>query len=509
MRAIALPALPGLAAGAAVVGLVDVAAATTPSPLSLVDRAAAELGAQPLDRPETAVLGLGALALGYGLARRRQLAWWCAAILLVVLVLAAVPAHPVRLVLLGIVLAVLVAGRGEFSTAPDPGRLRVAAGMAGGALGVTVAWALWSHLAYGEVGGRHLVLLAGIGVLAIAAVALSPAPAPAPGTPTQRAAVRVLANHADADSLAPFATRRDKSYVLSPDGRAAIGYRVVLGTALAAGDPVGQADGAAGAAEAFLDHCRRHGWRPAVLGASAEAAALWRSHGLHGLVLGDEAVLDVATFSLESRRMRNVRQAVARAGNAGVSVHIGPMTSALAGELRGVLDEWLDGSRIRGFSMNLDRMLTPRPDVLVATARSGTGEAVAFARFAVCADGQTLTLDVAPRRPDAPNGVVERLIVEVVEHARQAGAREVSLNFAAFRRVFESDGLLPRVAAGLVHGADRWIEIRPLYRFCAKFQPHWRERSLMLGSWWSLAAVAAAAIVSELRPNPDVKEGPL
>jgi lysylphosphatidylglycerol synthetase-like protein (DUF2156 family) len=68
--------------------------------------------------------------------------------------------------------------------------------------------------------------------------------------------------------------------------------------------------------------------------------------------------------------------------------------------------------------------------------------------------------------------------------------------------VFESNGVLPRLAAGLAHGADRWIEIRPLYRFCAKFQPQWRERSLMLGSWWSLAAVGAAAIITELRPDP-------
>ncbi len=483
MRPFALPALPGLAVVAATVGLVDVAAALTPSPVSLVDRAAAEMGAKPFERPETAVLGLGALALGYGLARRRQLAWWCAALLLVVLALAAVPSHPVRLVLLGVLLAVLIRGREEFSTA---------------------AWALWSRVAHGEFGSRHLVLLAGIGALAIAAVAPSRAPAAAPGSPTQRAAVRILANHADADSLAPFATRRDKSYVLSADGRAAIGYRVVLGTALAAGDPVGPAGSAPGAAVAFLELCRRHGWRPAVLGASAEAAAVWRAHGLRGLVLGDEAVLDVATFSLDSRRMRNVRQAVARTGNAGVSVNIGPMTPALAGELRAVLDDWLAGSRIRGFSMNLDRMLSPRPDVLVATARSRTGEAVAFARFGACADGQTLTLDVAPRRSDAPNGVVERLIVEMVEHARSTGTREVSLNFAAFRRVFESHGLVPKVAAGLAHGADRWVEIRPLYQFCAKFHPQWRERSLMLGSWWSLAAVGTAAIITELRPNrPD------
>jgi lysyl-tRNA synthetase class 2 len=501
MRAIALPVLPALGFGAATVGLVDLAAAATPSPVSLVDRAAIALGAPPADRPGTAVLGFGALALAYGLIRRRRLAWWFAAVLLVGLGMLALPGHPVRLVLLASLLGVLLFSRHEFGTGPDPRRLRIAAGVGAAGVGLTLAWAVFSRMAYGSVGVRHLVLLGGVGALAIAVVAFSPAPAPAPGTPRQRATVRTLANHTDADSLAPFATRRDKSYVLSPDGRAAIGYRVVLGTALAAGDPVGQADGAPGAISAYLEMCRRHGWRPAVIGASTEAAALWRANGLRGLVLGDEAVLDVAAFSLQSRRMRNVRQAVARTGNAGVTVHIGPMTPALAASLRPVLDDWLGGRRVRGFSMNLDRMLTVRRDVLVAVARGGTGEAVAFARFAVCADGRTLTLDVAPRRRDAPNGVVERLIVEVVEHARTIGAREVSLNFAAFRRVFEADGWLARLVSGLAHATDRWVELRPLYRFCAKFHPTWRARHLMLRSWWSLGPVGVAALVTELRPN--------
>jgi lysylphosphatidylglycerol synthetase-like protein (DUF2156 family) len=504
MRALALPLL---GAGAAVVGVVDVAAAASPSPLGLADRAALAVGAQPLDRPQTAMLGVGALVLAYGLARRRRLAWWGAGLVLGALVLAVVRIHPVRAVALAVLLTLLVANRRDFRTAPDPGRLRVAAGAGLGLLAVAVGWGVWGRLVHGEVPTRHIGLLVGIGSVAVLLVALAPAPAPEPGTPAQRAAVRALATHPDADSLAPFATRRDKSYVFSADRRAAIGYRVVFGTALASGDPVGEADAAGAAISAYLEECHRHGWRPAVLGASSRVAARWREHGLHGVAIGDEAVLEVATFSLASRRMRNVRQAVARTGNAGVTVHIGAMTAELAAELGPVLDGWLHGRRLRGFSMNLDRMLAPRPDVLVATARDATGAAVAFARFAACAGGRILTLDVAPRRPDAPNGVVERLIVETIGYARASGAGEVSLNFAGLRRVFESDAPLARTAATLAHTADRWIELRPLYRFCAKFDPHWRERSLMVGSWLSIATVGAAAILTELRPGPAVSPG--
>jgi lysyl-tRNA synthetase class 2 len=390
------------------------------------------------------VAAVGALTLAHGLVRGRRLAWWGAALLLAVAAVAARHGHPWRVGVLALILAVLVLQRGRFR---------------------------------------------------------APYPAPEPGTPTQRRAVRTMIDQAESDSLAPFATRQDKSYVFSPDGRAAIGYRVVLGTAVVGGDPVGSPDQVGAAMATFLEVCKRHGWRPAVLGATDQAAQEWRRHRLRGMVIGDEAVLDVASFSLHTRRMRNVRQAVSRTRNAGVEVTFGPTSAVLERELRPVLDDWLAGRQLRGFSMNLDEMLADRPDTLIGTARTSDGEPVAFARFIRCAGGQTFTLDVAPRRRDAPNGVVERLIVEAVAYARSAGVREVSLNFAAFRRVFESPAALSRVVARLTHIADPWIGIGPLYRFCAKFDPHWRQRSLMMRSWRSIAAVGAAAIMTELRPS--------
>jgi len=41
------------------------------------------------------------------------------------------------------------------------------------------------------------------------------------------------------------------------------------------------------------------------------------------------------------------------------------------------------------------------------------------------------------------------------------------------------------------------VELRPLFRFSAKFHPHWRPRSLLMRSWWEIAPVGAAALVAE------------
>ena len=122
------------------------------------------------------------------------------------------------------------------------------------------------------------------------------------------------------DSLSFFALRRDKSYLFSPSRRAFLAYRVVAGTALVSGDPVG--------AEAEIDdllaELRRvvsaHGWRLAVVGASEEHLDRYRALGLKPVPMGEEAVLRPETFSLEGRAIRKVRQSVSRLRKAGYTV---------------------------------------------------------------------------------------------------------------------------------------------------------------------------------------------
>jgi lysyl-tRNA synthetase class 2 len=507
-----------LAAFAAIVGVVDLVAAT-PTPVGRACRTiAAFLMGQPLTRPQALILGLILITVAHGMAGRRRVAMHAALGGLALCLAAEVPAPPLRVAALGALMLVVVALRDQFATRPDQRRVRLAAevGLAAVALvlvsggwdiavnrerprvaGETLLAGLLADPMTHSAQGSLLAFLVTTGTVTVLLLAFAPAAPPGPAHPAARHAVTALAAHPDSGSLAPFATRSDMVYAFSPDHRAAVGYRVLYGVALAGGDPVGDAAAADAAIAAFLRECAAHGWRPAVLGAGADLLPLWRRHGLHGISIGDEAVLDVAGFKLASRRMRNVRQAVNRTYNAGVTVTLGPLTPELAAELRPVLDEWLAGHPERGFAMNLDHILVPRPDCLYAVAYRRDGRPEAFARFAVAGDGAILTLDVAPRRVGAPNGVVERLVVEVVGYAREQGAREVSLNFAGLRRFFETVGPLAGVAGAVGHAFDRWIDLGPLYRFCVKFQPTWRTRYLLLRSWLDVAFVAAAALSAE------------
>ena len=128
----------------------------------------------------------------------------------------------------------------------------------------------------------------------------------------ERRLVRRLVERYGRDSLSFFALRHDKSFFFSPTGRAFLAYRVVSGAALVSGDPVGdEAEFDALLAE-FGRVVGARGWRLAILGASAEALPRYRALGMRAIPLGDEAVLRPASFSLEGRAIRKVRQSVSR-----------------------------------------------------------------------------------------------------------------------------------------------------------------------------------------------------
>ena len=112
---------------------------------------------------------------------------------------------------------------------------------------------------------------------------------------------RALVGTWGADTLSPFALRADKSYFFAANEDAFLAYRVVGGVAIVSGDPIGEPDALEPLFARFLVFARGRGWRVAVLGASEDALPLYRRLQLRAIYHGDEAVLDVAAFSLEGR----------------------------------------------------------------------------------------------------------------------------------------------------------------------------------------------------------------
>jgi lysyl-tRNA synthetase class 2 len=279
------------------------------------------------------------------------------------------------------------------------------------------------------------------------------------------------------DSLAYFTLRRDKNYLFSASRRAFLAYRVVAGTALVSGDPVGDESEVDGLLDEFSRFAHANGWRIAVLGAGEDALPHYRRLGLRPIKLGDEAVLCPERFSLEGRPIRKVRQSVARLTKAGYRLRVvaaGEIDPVLRARLDAVSDAWRGRQPERGFTMAMDALYDA--DTLLAVAETAEGEVGGFLHLVPSPAGRGYSLSAMRRRPETPNGLMEFLIAETLAWGRKHDVREVSLNFCVFTDLLRPGRGWRRVARRTLLGADRLFQLERLYSFSRKFFPEWRPR---------------------------------
>src|SRR5450830_898382 len=386
--------VPGLIAAAATVfACLSLAAATTGPWHGVV--AGLQAALIPGGAPQGVVRGLvvsvsiGLLLLTRGLARRQHRAWLAAVVLsaaatgLFLLRDIDVPAAFIAVLLL----FCLWHWRSEFYAAASARRPALAAAAAAVALAIVfgygVAALIWhaaaTHLSWSWTGvmsqdgwgmigqdavvpgsefSRDLVASLTVGsVLILAAVAwaiLRPPRSGATSSDREWGEAQRLVAAAGSDSLAYFALRRDKRYFFDESHTVFLAYRAVAGIALVSGDPVGDPAAVPGLLDHLMAYCRRQAWRVAAMGVGAVMRTRWEDVGLKTIYVGDEAVVRPASFSLEGRSVRKLRQSVNRLERLGYSAGVCRASELDAGTSAAVAEVseiWRGGQPERGFSM--------------------------------------------------------------------------------------------------------------------------------------------------------------
>jgi lysyl-tRNA synthetase class 2 len=326
------------------------------------------------------------------------------------------------------------------------------------------------------------------------------------GSDNERVDLRRILGREEEDTLAPFVLRRDKRYVFSPDRKAAIAFRYLHGVGLAAGDPIGDPASFGAVVGAFLALCERMGWRPAVVGAREDRLSVYAAKGLRTVYIGDEAVIDVAAFTLEGRPMRNVRQSVNHARRAGVATEMyreGDLDVRLRRQLLKVAAAQRNDAPEYGFSMALGEHFSGRyPECFVIVARNASGEPIGFQRYVPCRAGKAFSLDSMRRLPGSTGGVNELMIVDAVAWAKARELEALSLNFSAFRTLLDSEAELERLQSIAAWTIRRFegkfgVQLDSLRRFNAKFLPRWVPRYVVYRSPGDIPAIGLAAYSAE------------
>jgi lysyl-tRNA synthetase class 2 len=289
------------------------------------------------------------------------------------------------------------------------------------------------------------------------------------------------------DTLAYFDLRDDKSFFFSSDGEAFLAYTYIGGYALVSGDPVGARASVVQGLDEFLAMCDERGWVPALLAAREASMPLYASRGFSAFYLGDEAIINCGTFTLEGPARKGLRAAVRRVGKT-YRFRLMPESNAppaLVAQLNAISERWRGKNPERGFTMSLSQDIQgagANPEFLLCVALDPDGVPGGFLRL-VPAYGPSFgyTLDLMRHDPAAPNGMTEFLIASTATALGARGVTRLSMNFAMWGRLFDEDvpftpaQRAARWAVGLV---NPFFQIKSLHDFNLRFGPEWLPRVL-------------------------------
>ncbi len=333
-----------------------------------------------------------------------------------------------------------------------------------------------SRMLRATVGASITLLLFGIARL----IGYAPHEAPMPTDAELNIAANVIATQTVTSPNLVFL--RDKALLFDDAKSAFVMYGVQGRTWAALGDPVGPPDRIGALVRRFLERCDDFGGVPVFYEVASEHLHCYADVGLTFAKLGEEARVDLTTFTIEGARGKKFRNALTRLARERASFRVVPaeQVARVMDQLRTVSDDWLarHAAAEKGFSLGFfSPEYVARFPVAVIER---DGQIVAFATLWPGAERIELSVDLMRYDHRAPKDVMDALFVHLMLWGREQGYRWFTLGMAPLSG-FEHSPVAPlwnRLASFLYKHGEAVYNFQGLRAFKDKFNPVWSPRYL-------------------------------
>lgn len=278
----------------------------------------------------------------------------------------------------------------------------------------------------------------------------------------------------------------DKTYFFSADRQAVIAYKVVSGTALAVGDPVGSKSSFKSLVDDFSEYCRINDWSPAFIHTDGSNLKLYGHVGLSIQKIGEEALVDIAHFNRQvasNKYFRNIRNKFERQGYYCESLDP-PHPSQMIARLRQISDDWLKipGRAERGFMMGYFNEAYLQSSRLLVL-RDQAGQIMAFLNRLSSFKSGEANYDMLRAAAEAPTNSVDFLMLNFTKILESEGSKRVNMGLSPLTGL-DPERTDERTAIdNLLHfvydNADRFYSFQGLARFKSKYEPQWESRYII------------------------------
>jgi phosphatidylglycerol lysyltransferase len=296
----------------------------------------------------------------------------------------------------------------------------------------------------------------------------------------------------------------DKSLFFSSTERGFLAYRVGANFCVVLADPVGPEEEIERIVSEFIGFCEENDWRIAFHQTLPDFLPVYEKLGFRKFKIGDDAIVDLALFSIDGKKGGNFRRVVNRIESQGIRIRqmIPPISADDLEGVKEVSDEWLTiaGKRERGFTLGaFNREYIATTTIFAAVAPEN--RVLGFVNLIPSYRKGEMTSDLMRRRNNVPNGLMDYIFIELFLYLKEKGYERFNMGMAPMSGFREGEDATAEERA--IHYFFQHIRFlfsfRGLKAYKAKFATAWEPRYIIYQNALDLPRHARAIYaVSEL-----------
>jgi phosphatidylglycerol lysyltransferase len=293
-----------------------------------------------------------------------------------------------------------------------------------------------------------------------------------------------------------FKTYSDKLFFFSQNKESFIAYRMSGNIAVVLENPVARNDQEMrNCIIEFDKFCYESGLKSIFYRVPEKNLQVYRSLGKKNLFLGQVGILDLSTFTLEGTSKKSLRNALNKIKDKGLkaTVHQPPIKDGILQKLKSVSDEWLnDTGRVEiVFSQGMFVWDELKMQTII-TIENAEEKIIAFLNIIPDFAKGEGTYDLIRKTKDAPNGIIDYILIELFNYLKSDNYSTVNLGLAPMSGLEDPQNFPEKSMKFAFEKIKSFSHYKGLRDYKEKFSPNWQNEYLIYSHDYDLLQIPAA-----------------
>ena len=315
-----------------------------------------------------------------------------------------------------------------------------------------------------------------------------------------------LINKYGMSALDYFKTYRDKMIFCPPGLDTFLSYKVAGSFAVVLESPVAPDRITMTRCISLFDqYCFDNGLKSLYYRVPEEDLSVYQELSKKSLFIGQEAVLDLNTFTTGGVRNKALRNAINKVSESGYhsSVHLPPIKDGLLQKLQAVSDSWLESTNRREivFSQGMFIWEELKKHTII-TVENREEKVAAFLNIIPDFKKEEATYDLMRKTPDTPNGIMDFIMVELFNYLKSQGYSGVNLGFAPMSGIDDPHTFQERSMRFAYEKIKTFSHYKGLRNYKEKFFPVWYNKYLIYADSYDLLQVPSV-LTKVIKPEDE------